>query len=567
MFERIKHSSIIKKIISLSINCEIAIIIVGILLRVRHYLSNCSLWTDETYVALSIVGRSLSEIIRHVVIFPELAKAPLGFLVFEKIAILTTGNTELVLKFFPFLFGTGALILFYFFLKRYFSYGVRSWSLVLFALSPILVYYSAEVKQYSMDVFFALVLLLFIPFFKIQQLNLKKIFFLSFLGASVVWFSNACLFVLVGIGATMCLEILTKKEWKKIFFVTPIFTAWITSLAGLYQISFKHMVSMDSLTSSWPGAFGPKPFFTIEGATWLKTVFSEMFINPGAMAFPLFCGLLFFIGIIDLFRKERKLCCYLGIPIFITLLAAILGKYPFRGRLLIFLVPSLIIFVIHGIFWISSFFRKYKTITVFFLVFIISHSALIKTSNSFVSSYCQQDNRKMLSTFKEKYKEGDIFFSTPHGLLAFWYYSTSLNYGSFFPKTEFPTIPFLRGIKVGRFSRFDVTGSDRYVTYLYEYVFLDSNNCFQRSLPEEKRYYILKNNPVFNDIDAKRAWVFFSGPDSELQNIVIDSFSRRWQKIWQLEGRGASIYLFNLENDIFNYYKNFEASEQRGNIK
>ena len=72
-----------------------------------------------------------------------------------------------------------------------------------------------------------------------------------------------------------------------------------------------------------------------------------------------------------------------------------------------------------------------------------------------------------------------------------------------------------------------------------------------------------KNKPVFYDIDANRAWLFFSGPDDkEKEEIVVDSFSKRWQKVWEFKGNNASIYLFNLKNDILKYYQALKKLKQ-----
>ncbi|NLE64526.1 MAG: hypothetical protein GX606_01255, partial [Elusimicrobia bacterium] len=56
-----------------------AILALGVILRLRHFLENRSLWQDELCLALSIVHRPFHEIWQHKLLFPDFAQAPLFF--------------------------------------------------------------------------------------------------------------------------------------------------------------------------------------------------------------------------------------------------------------------------------------------------------------------------------------------------------------------------------------------------------------------------------------------------------------------------------------------------------
>jgi len=132
------------------------IIAYGILLRLTQYLSNSSLWLDESRLALNIVNRSFSQLLQPL---DYGQGAPLGFLILEKAAVRLLGSSEYALRFLPLLCGVVSLLLFYRLAAQSISPKAVPIALGLFALSGPLIYYSSEVKQYSSDVAAAVLLL------------------------------------------------------------------------------------------------------------------------------------------------------------------------------------------------------------------------------------------------------------------------------------------------------------------------------------------------------------------------------------------------------------------------
>src|ERR1700738_3007458 len=83
-------------------------ILVGAWLRSWRYLANRSLWTDEAALALNIVKRSFLGLTPPL-LYDQ--RAPIGFLIAEKIAVTLFGNTEFSLRLVPQLAGLLSLIL------------------------------------------------------------------------------------------------------------------------------------------------------------------------------------------------------------------------------------------------------------------------------------------------------------------------------------------------------------------------------------------------------------------------------------------------------------------------
>jgi predicted membrane-bound mannosyltransferase len=79
-----------------------AILLIGILLRVRQYLTGRSLWADEAMLALNIVNRGFGGMFKPL---DYDQGAPIGFLLVEKLFNSILGKNELALRLFPLLVG------------------------------------------------------------------------------------------------------------------------------------------------------------------------------------------------------------------------------------------------------------------------------------------------------------------------------------------------------------------------------------------------------------------------------------------------------------------------------
>jgi uncharacterized membrane protein len=177
-------------------------------LRFAQYLANRSLWLDEAFLALNVVQRPFSQLLQPL---DDEQVAPIAYLLAEKLAVITPGDNEYALRLFPCLAGIAALLLFYAVAKSCLAPKGLLISLVLFAVSGPLSYYSSEVKQYSSDVTVALLLyFLVLRYVERGELSGRSAVLLGTGGAIAIWFSHPAIFVLAGIGASLALLRLAK---------------------------------------------------------------------------------------------------------------------------------------------------------------------------------------------------------------------------------------------------------------------------------------------------------------------------------------------------------------------
>ena len=136
---------------------EAMVLVLGVLLRLLAYGLNRAMWLDEQALKGNIVGVRLLD-------FSEPLKgdqlAPFGFLIFQRaIATIVSGRNH-VLRFLPLAAGIASLVLFSRLASRLLPRRAALVALALFAFSADLVYYSNEMKPYSLDVAFGLAITL-----------------------------------------------------------------------------------------------------------------------------------------------------------------------------------------------------------------------------------------------------------------------------------------------------------------------------------------------------------------------------------------------------------------------
>lgn len=405
---------------------SLAIISFGILVRLVQYLSNRSLWADEAVLALNIVNRSYLELLQPL---DYDQGAPIGFLWIEKLAVQLFGDNEYALRLFPLVSGILSLLLFYELAKRYLRPQAIPIALILFASLRHIVYYSSEVKQYSTDVAIALFCFLMTTYLTQKKLNWKQTVGLSILGAIAIWFSHPAIFVLAGVGFSSWLVKFTKKERIRVTNLLVIYSSWLLSFATFYWISLNALSSNKNLLTSWQN----KSTFpsSILDVIWSLDSLGKFFYEPLGFSGPMdgLAIVVFIIGCFSLFRRNKIALFIILSPLLATLFAAYLHKYPFGGRLVLFLTPFFIVQIAEGVdyLWIKSRSSAGKFVWSILLVLLI-YTPLANASHLFVEPRLKSDIKPVISYIKENQKPGDILYIYQRGEYQFKYYANKYGY-------------------------------------------------------------------------------------------------------------------------------------------
>ncbi len=407
------------------------LLLLGAFLRIHHYLENRSLWLDEAYVALELSVMSVKEIFFFLPFSGAQAAPPMLFLLVEKIMILAFGNTEAVLRVFPLFCSLGSLPLFYLFCKRFIKKGLRTIAIAVFALSGPLLYYAAEVKPYSIDVFFTLGLLILYSNQNNRDLSFRRFFLWAMIGSIAMLFSYPSIYILAGIGTAWFFQAIQAKAKRTLVKVFLLGAWWganflfllLVVIEPLYQNKkFEHVLSFFDL-------FPPNPFASLSGAKFFEKFVLKNFVSPLGVDFSFIWILLILLGLFHVFKKDKEKFSLLAVPLFSCLLAALFHKYPFIERFLIFLVPVLIFFLLQGLSFLIGTKGKQTTILKIAVVFLLLVQPLKDLSVALKDGREKEDIRGIMQIFQSEYQKGDAILLNRHSIFGFGYYHGMLQMG------------------------------------------------------------------------------------------------------------------------------------------
>ncbi len=336
----------------------------GVFLRVFHYVDNRSLWLDEIYLASSLVNMDFAGLVLSDLEYQQ--KAPLGFLLLCKVAVLILGKSEMALRFVPLVCGLLSLFLFQSVCKYFLKLPGVTVAVGILALAPPLVYHTVEIKQYSTELLASILCLyLYTRFHRRQEISSLVLW--GCWGALIIWFSFASIFVLAGMAMGIFLYHLSRKEWKILLRLSLPFLMWGCSFAVNYLLfTYKHadsawLIHYFKIRSGfmpfppesvrdllWPIRKGGNRLIRFPlGLLWevpeTATGFWVYFLKKPLI--PLIC---IGTGLLLLLKKDRKFLLVLLLPYFLAVAASALEKYPLYERLTVFLAPLLILIVAVG---------------------------------------------------------------------------------------------------------------------------------------------------------------------------------------------------------------------------
>lgn len=331
------------------------IALLGALVRARAYFQSRSLWLDEAFLALNIRERALGDLLAVPLDYGQ--SAPPGFLILVLAVTSLLGVSDLSLRLVPFVFGLALIVVSLPLAFRLFSSNLARLIFVGFlSFSPVLVYYSHEFKQYSMDAFVTVMVL----WIWAHRERWGTSWGLGVLGFFGVLLSLTAVFSLTALGLVMFGKIIAEsKNWKVVFREIspdlPVYFWWLTG--GLIHLWYLAIAGTDreSMENWWSanGGFPPTGNF-LETIRWTFSSLSQLVwlavghpgrAGPGMgdgvplLAFTLFVATLFVLR-----RNARKLI-FPTVLILVALGAAYAGFYPFSSRLNIYLVPIVVLFI------------------------------------------------------------------------------------------------------------------------------------------------------------------------------------------------------------------------------
>ncbi len=313
------------------------LLMLGVLLRLALYLSQPPLWGDEAMLAASLREPPWSWLsgLRYD------QTAPFGFLLLSSAVVRVFGEGLLTLRAIPLLAGIASLPLFWALALKTLPRAWASIALAFLVLSPPAVYYSAEAKQYSLDLLVAIALLLSVSRLPLDARARNRAQGLGLLG---ILFSQSAAFVLAG--SALWLGFQREKNAFRLA------VSWAAA-AAIGAWGYTHATGASTkafMQRYWEPAFLPSAL------DWpvLGRALEGLMGRIVGMPLPWLAVGIAAWGIIR--SRPRTLAPFL-LPLGLTVLASLARWYPFspllsspRGaRLFLFALPGLILVLTHGL--------------------------------------------------------------------------------------------------------------------------------------------------------------------------------------------------------------------------
>jgi len=232
----------------------------------------------------------------------------------------------------------------------------------IFAVNTSFVYYSSEIKPYTIDVcVYIWIFYLAVSDFPFIKKNRYKL--LGIAGVLAILYSNASTVVLA------CAAIYITKDDLKAFLSKAkrgipdikkrtahllVLCSWgIAFLSNYFLFIFRHPYS-EGMKKMWAFTFPPINIFSKEFAAFIlktirETFFDELlFINKG-YGFSYLLLIIIVVALVYLIYKKKGIVLLFTVaPIAIHFLLSMMKLYPFYYRFILYLLPGIIILIALG---------------------------------------------------------------------------------------------------------------------------------------------------------------------------------------------------------------------------
>ncbi|ETA67437.1 Dolichyl-phosphate-mannose-protein mannosyltransferase [Methanolobus tindarius DSM 2278] len=318
------------------------ITIIGFILRVYH-LGKQSMWLDEAasfgYIQDTLLGTWDKSVLAK--------QAPLHMVFLHIMTFFS--SSEFSLRFPSVIFGTLTIPVTYFLGYRLFGREEGIIAAFLLSISMMHLWYSQEARMYSQMVFFSALSLYF--FYIAVHTNSKTNWVAYVVSSAMAFFSHYyAVFVIVPeVLYYVIMHVVFPLHKKEIlsFKENTGLRDFLISMFGLLIVTSPLLIPF--IQQSISRTSGAPTWGIAQSLSFIPTILVE-FSTRSSSSSIIFI-LLFVLGLVVSAIYQREQSSYLGIYIFIPLLASYIlaAKMPFSSRYLLFLLPAYLLFVARGI--------------------------------------------------------------------------------------------------------------------------------------------------------------------------------------------------------------------------
>jgi mannosyltransferase len=375
----------------------VIIVIIGAILRLYN-ITYQSLWYDELH---SIIPTDPSNTLASVVRYCKSDQPPVFFVILF-CAFKIFGYSELLGRLVAAFIGIISIFIMYLLGKECKSKAVGLFAALLTSLNYFDIYYSQELRFYSLA--FALSATSFLFF--IRAFKTERILDFSFyvLFTTLLLYTHYYGLIIYAVQAITFLILLTYKNNTR-FIVGSIFSAFL--IIALYSPWIPVILSDLEITEFWIKK--PSPIFMLE---YFYDYFGKDALSVGIFAYLIFRFLKKFAKNSWLFDREKPIyiivLCWLFLSYFLPYVKSLMGTPLLLPRYTIVTLPALIIIIACG--WIEIEGIKWRKLIA--LVAFLSMTLNLFFIRKYYSKITKQQLREASAVVKENNVNNDAIYST-----------------------------------------------------------------------------------------------------------------------------------------------------------
>jgi len=283
--------------------------------------------------------------------------------------------------------------------------------------------------------------------------------------------------------------------------VTLTGVIWGGTFLALYFLLLIHQTQDPYLITFWDNLLSFMPMPPWRELSWFpKALNGLFFVVAGLSSHLLLVIPIYGLGLWG-FLKEKKWqwALALTIPVGLNIVVSGFEKYPFHGRLILYLLPLILIVLGKGIDLLISLIRPRVVANIAFAALIVLLlKPVIPTTNSYLvtRSYLQDDLKPVLAFMEDNKQDGD---------LSYLYHYIGQPYTYYAPFYDLETLPVVAGQDNSRNAKKyqeELSSLPRGQRIWFVFSFVHEARIRKREKQDEREYiltYLKENGTLLNE--------------------------------------------------------------------
>jgi hypothetical protein len=404
---------------------------------VYQWMGGRPLWLDEEMIAANVRDRGFADLTGELWLGQT---APLGWLYLQRAMVVLFGTSEVALRFIPLAFGIATLVTAIWIGRRWMTpFGAAALA-VLCGTGHWLIFHFLELKQYSSDSFWALL----IPALAVAALEPKTAPAPERLRRVAIWWTVAAIGQFFAVGAILVMPacviamlaiVYTRDGWRSALRAGVFGVGWLAAFGLHYMLALRAATKSAYLHEYWAPFMPPPTAGVVETVGWIASRLGPFADKPGGADGQVIFWLAAILGVAIAWRQTRLALFFGVVPISMVLWTG-LRLVPMADRVSLWTIPALYVAIALGIDGAIRFFKRPGAqrplpAVAAGVVGLIGITAAIDISagRGFLLQGRLQgnhalDDRAAVQWLLAHRQTGDAFISTRNGLPAIWWYGS-----------------------------------------------------------------------------------------------------------------------------------------------